>query len=84
MAELLYELWDDRDSGSQEMSPVTEKADKLRRLLSPNAVRVHSFYARSFWDASRKRYAWNGCGKCRPILGDTEDFSDEEVEELSR
>ena len=85
MAELLYELWNDPDFSSQEMSPVTEIGDKQRRVISPNAIRVHSFYASSYWDAYRKMYAWNGYGEWPPPPGEEDYFfTDEEAEEQRR
>ena len=81
MVELLYEVWDDQDGG-QEMSPVTELGDKQRALVSPNAVRIHSFLACSRWDAFRNLYAWNGYGEWRPPPGSEDHFfTDEESEE---
>lgn len=85
MAELLFEIWDDAESSSQEMSQVSRQADTIRRAHYPNAVCVHRFTASSTFDASKKLYAWNGYGDwiAPPDLEDHA-FTDEEEREQQR
>ena len=66
MADLLFEIWRDDAEGEQSMSQVSEEADNFRLTMMPNAVLVHTFSARSDFDAFQKNYDWNGWGAWRP------------------
>lgn len=56
MSGLLFEIWRDDAAGEQEMGPVTEQGDKLRRATMPDATKVHSFTAASDFQAFQMTY----------------------------
>ena len=66
MAELVFEIWRDDAAGEQVMSQVSEQADKVRLATMPNAALVHTFAAKSDFDAFQKNYDWNGWGVWKP------------------
>lgn len=85
MSDLLFEIWRDDAAGHQEMGPVTEQADELRRAISPNAAKVHSFMAGSDFQASQMNYDWNGWGRWKPEPDWAEHFyTEREAEEQRR
>ena len=63
---LLFEIWEDLESRSFEMSPVTETADQMRRAITPASVLRHSFRARSDFQAHQMNYDWHGWGSWTP------------------
>ena len=64
---------------------MTERGDRLRKSVSPNAVVVHTFVAQSDFDASQQNYDWHGWGKWKPEANWTEHFyTDEEADEQRR
>ncbi|MBU0824368.1 MAG: hypothetical protein KKA44_06830 [Alphaproteobacteria bacterium] len=72
MAELIFEIWTDDDDGSCEMAPVSAQGDKLRHSVSPNARRVHSFTAKSDFEAYQANYDWHGWGQWKAPEGSAE------------
>ena len=66
MALLLFEIWDDPEHSAVGFSAVSEQGDKLRKLVEPNAVRVHSFFASSDFEAFQMNYDWHGWGVWKP------------------
>lgn len=84
MSDLLFEIWRDEAAGHQEMGPVTEQADELRRAISPNAVKVHSFTAGSDFRAFQMNYDWNGWGRWKPDSDWAEHFYTEREAEDQR
>jgi hypothetical protein len=82
---LLFEIWEDRENHSFEMSRVTERSDELRRSIAPNSVRVHSFFAGSDFKAFQLSYDWHGWGTWKPEPDWPErHFTDEEALEQQR
>lgn len=80
MAEILFEIWQGDDES--EFSQVSQAADELRQTLSPFAVRVHSFYARSDFEAFRIASLLQGHGEWLPPSEIEEHFfSESEAEE---
>lgn len=85
MAKLIFEIWQDVDDHSFALSGVTERGDQLRKFVSPNARLVHTFVARSDFDASQQNYDWHGWGKWKPEADWVERFyTDEEADEQRR
>ena len=79
MAQLVFEIWEDPDSGSQGMYQADPRSDETRRRIEPNAVLIHSFKARSSFEAFRMLYAWNDWGEWQPPPGIEDNiFTDEE------
>jgi hypothetical protein len=77
---LLFEIWEDPDSHSSEMSPVTERGDELRGQISPKSELRHSFEAKSNFEAYQMNYDWHGWGRWKPLPDGMEQlFTDEEV-----
>ena len=82
MPELLFEIWSDREDQSGSMYRVHPQNDKVRRLAEPTAVLVHSFMARSGFDAFRQNNAWHDYGSWAPPDGlDDHFFTEEEAAE---
>jgi len=77
MALLLFEIWEDPEDKSFEMTAVSARGDVLRAQLSPSARLRHSFKAESDFDALQKRWAWHGCGRWTPPAGCHERFYSE-------
>ena len=85
MAGLTFEIWHDPDDDSFGAWSVSEHADNLRKVVSPNAQRMHTFTAESDFDAFQQNYDWHGWGKWKPPEGRMERFFiDTEVEEQRR
>lgn len=63
---LLFEIWENADDASFEISHVTEHADKLRRQVAPRSVLRHSFRAESDFEAYQLNYDWHGWGRWKP------------------
>jgi hypothetical protein len=85
MSDLLFEIWRDDAAGEQEMGPVTEQGDKLRRATNANAAKAHSFKAGSDFQAFQMNYGWNGWGRWKPEPEWEEHFYTEaEAEEQRR
>lgn len=81
MPKLLFEIWEDLESHSYEMSPVTEGGDALRRQMTPNAILRHAFHATSDFEAFQMNHDWHGYGKWKPEQDWVErKFTIEEVE----
>jgi len=66
MPYLLFEIWEDPEHNSFEMSPVTERSDELRRQIAPRSVLRHSFRAKSDHQAFQMNHDWHGWGLWRP------------------
>jgi hypothetical protein len=66
MPNLLFEIWEDPDSHSFEMSQVTERGDELRTQVAPRSILRHSFHAGSDFEAHQLNYDWHGWGRWRP------------------
>lgn len=67
MATLLFEIWGDREVGSVlEMSLVSPQHDEMRKSLNPNAVLLHTFRARSDFEAPRIYHEFMGWGPWKP------------------
>jgi hypothetical protein len=82
---LLFEIWQDPDDNSFHLSGISERGDQLRKSISPDAVKVHAFTARSDFEASQKNYDWHGWGRWNPAEGWTEHvFADAEIAEQNR
>ena len=80
MAELIFEIWTDDDDGSCEMAPVSAQGDKLRHSVSSNARCVHSFTAKSDFEAYQANYDWHGWGQWKAPEGLAErHFTEEDV-----
>jgi hypothetical protein len=80
MTELLFEIWQSEDSS--EFAQVSQQGDELRSALIPSAVRVHSFYAESDFEAFQIANDWLGYGEWVPPPEIEEHFfSDSEAEE---
>lgn len=64
------------------MFVVNPQNDKVRRLTMPNALLMHSFTAKSSFEAFRYKNDWFGYGAWQPPedLADHE-FTDEEIAE---
>ena len=69
---LRFEIWKDAASNSHEMSRVMPDGDRLRQAVSPAAILVHTFDARSDFDAFRKNHDWHGYGVWKAPAGLTE------------
>jgi hypothetical protein len=63
---LLFEIWENPEDNSFEMSPVTEEGDQLRLQIASESVLRHSFWAKSDFDAYQTNYDWHGWGTWRP------------------
>lgn len=66
MATLLFEIWEDREGGSLEMSPVSRQHDEARKSLSPNAVLLHTFRAGTDFEAPRTYHDLMGWAPWKP------------------
>ena len=82
MAELIFEIWQNHDDNSFEMSAVSERGDQVRSTISPRAVRIHIFTAQSENEAAQKNNDYHGWGRYEPIEGLADRrFTDAELEE---
>jgi hypothetical protein len=63
---LLFEIWENPEDGSFEMSPATERGDELRRQIAPKSVLRHSFRAESDFEGYQLNYDWHGWGRWNP------------------
>jgi hypothetical protein len=85
MAELFFEIWaETTGSAGPFMYLVNEQNDVVRRATMPLAVLVHSFTARSNFEAFRKKNEWAGFGLWRPEADWEEHFFDEKEAESQR
>ena len=85
MPDLMFEIWEDPEHLSVEMSAVSKQADKLRRQISPNATCVHSFVALSKFEAFQMNNDWHGWGNWKPPENVPNDqFTEEQVLEQRR
>lgn len=66
MPHLLFEIWENPESHSFEMSLVTELGDELRKQIEPCSVLRHSFRAKSDFDAHQMNHDWHGWGEWKP------------------
>jgi hypothetical protein len=74
----MFEIWEDPEHNSFEMSPVSERGDKLRCQVSPTATRAHSFFASSNFEAYQMNHDWHGWGIWKPEPGWLEQHFTEE------
>ena len=80
MPHMLFEIWEDPENHSFEMSPVTERGDELRRHTASKSVLRHSFRAQSNFEAYQNNNDWHGWGRWVPEPDWTEQhFTDEDV-----
>jgi hypothetical protein len=63
---LLFEIWEDSEAHSFELSRVTERGDELRRKTAPGSVLRHRFHAASDWEAYQMNNDWHGWGRWIP------------------
>jgi hypothetical protein len=85
MACLLFEVWQNAEDNSVEMSSVAPRSDDLRRKIAPNSVLRHSFRASSDFKAYQLYYDWNGWGTWKPEPDWSEHtFTEEEAREQER
>ncbi len=66
MAELLFEIWREGSEDGGSMMRVHPQNDKARALALPDAVLMHSFTARSAFEAFRHNNAWHGYSPWEP------------------
>lgn len=81
MPELLFEIWGDGPKeGGGSMFVVHPQNDEVRRLTMPTAVLLHSFTAKSSFEAFRHKNDWFGYDAWQPPedLADQE-FTDQEI-----
>jgi len=80
MPHLLFEIWEDPEHHSFEMSMVTEHGDQLRKQIAPASVLRHSFQAQSAFEAYQTKNDWHGFGqwKAEPDWAD-QYFTEEDV-----
>ncbi len=78
MPDLLFEIWKDDENRSTQMGMVHPQGDRARLFVSPNAVLVHSFSARSDFEAFRHNNDWQGFEPWMPPEGLEEHFFTEE------
>lgn len=82
MAELVYEIWHNEETHSFTMIVVSKEADEYRLSEEPNATLLHTFSARSDYEAHQKNNDWHRWGPWKPIEGVPEHlFTEEEAEE---
>jgi hypothetical protein len=82
MPDLLFEIWSDREDRSGSMGVVHPQNDRARPMVQPHATLVHSFTARSDFDAFRQNNHWHGFEPWTPPHGvDEHFFTEEEVAE---
>jgi hypothetical protein len=80
MPRLLFEIWEDPESASFEMTLVTERADELRRKIAPRSVLRHRFHAKSTFEAYQMNYDWHGWGGWKAETDWVErEFNEDEV-----
>lgn len=85
MAELVYEILQDGDNDSVEVSAISERNDQLRRSLNPNAILLHTLRARSDFDVMQQMHDFLDFEPWAPRKGRTEQFfTDAEAEEQRR
>ena len=76
----LFEIWENPEAHSFEMSLVTERGDELRGKIAPKSVLRHTFRAKSNFEAYQMNYDWHGWERWRPEPEWTEQpFTAEEV-----
>lgn len=66
MATLLFEIWEDREGGFLEMSPVSPQHDEMRKSLNPNAVLLHTFKASTDFEAPQTYHELMGWAPWKP------------------
>jgi hypothetical protein len=66
MPTLLFEIWQNSEDNSFEMSAVSERGDELRRQIAPRSTRVHSFLAESDFEAFQKNCDWHDWAMWQP------------------
>ena len=77
MAELVFEIWENPDDCSFEMSRVSSRLDELRRQIAPNSLKRHTFTAGSDFEAAQTNYDWHGWGLWKAPGNMTEQFFSE-------
>ena len=85
MPELICEIWLDETNGSLEAGQVSENHDRVRKAVSPNSVRLHTYTASSNFEIFQKSYDWHGWGEWK-IPEDVREhfFSEAEADEQRR
>ena len=82
MPELLFEIWSDREDKGGSMFRVHPQNDEARLMIEPDAVLVHSFMAKSGFDAFRQSNTWHDYGPWTPPEGlEDQAFTEEEAAE---
>lgn len=77
---VLFEIWENPEDHSFEMSMVTERGDQLRSQIAPRSVLRHSFRAKSDFEAYQMTYDWHGRGEWKDETnGAVRIFTAEEV-----
>jgi hypothetical protein len=66
---LLFEIWENSEDNSFEMSSVTAHGDGLRTKIAPKSVLRHSFRAKSNFEAFQMNHDWHGSGRWTPEPG---------------
>jgi hypothetical protein len=66
MPELLFEIWRDGDGQGHALFRVHPQNDRTRLTIDPDAGLVHSFTARSGFDAFQQNNAWHDHGPWIP------------------
>ncbi len=85
MPELICEIWHDEASFSFEAGQVSYEHDLSRKSVSPNAILVHTYIARSDFEVFQKSNDWHEWEPWHPPEGIPERFfTEDEAEEQRR